>query len=215
MGEGGAVYTNNPLLKKIMLSMRDWGRDCWCDSGVDDTCGCRFSGQFGTLPEGYDHKSICRHFGYNLKITDMQAAIGCAQLKKFPAFVEKRKENFRVLYSGLMDADQLQLFKAIDGADPSWFGFLITLTDSASFTRNEMVGYLESRNIQTRTLFAGNLTRHPCFDELNEDVDYRIIGDLKNTDKIMSDSFWVGLYPGMGQEKLQYMIQSIEHFCRR
>ncbi|MEI7851286.1 MAG: lipopolysaccharide biosynthesis protein RfbH [Kiritimatiellales bacterium] len=215
MGEGGAVYTNNPLLKKIMRSIRDWGRDCWCDSGVDDTCGCRFNGQFGTLPEGYDHKSVCSHFGYNLKVTDMQAAIGCAQLKKFPSFVEKRKENFRVLYNGLKDTDQLQLFKTVDGADPSWFGFLITLTDSASFTRNEIVGYLESKNIQTRTLFAGNLTRHPCYDELKEGVDYRIIGDLKNTDKIMNDSFWVGLYPGMGQEKLQYMIQSINHFCKR
>jgi CDP-6-deoxy-D-xylo-4-hexulose-3-dehydrase len=215
MGEGGAVYTNNPLLKKIMLSIRDWGRDCWCDSGVDDTCGCRFNGQFGTLPKGYDHKYVYSHFGYNLKVTDMQAAIGCAQLKKFPSFVEKRKENFRVLYDGLKSTDQLRLFKTVEGADPSWFGFLITLTDSASFTRNEIVGYLESRNIQTRTLFAGNLTRHPCYDELKEGVDYRIVGDLKNTDKIMNDSFWVGLYPGMGQEKLQYMIQSINQFCRR
>jgi len=215
MGEGGAVYTNNPLLKKIMLSIRDWGRDCWCDSGVDDTCGCRFSGQHGTLPEGYDHKYVYSHFGYNLKVSDMQAAIGCAQLEKFPSFVEKRKENFQVLHDGLKGADELQLFETIEGADPSWFGFLITLKDSCSFSRNELVEHLESKNIQTRNLFAGNLTRHPCFNELVEGEDYRIIGELKNTDKIMNDSFWIGLYPGMGEEKLRYMIGGVREFLNK
>lgn len=215
MGEGGAVYTNNPLLKKVMLSIRDWGRDCWCDSGVDNTCGCRFSGQYGTLPKGYDHKYVYSHFGYNLKVSDMQAAIGCAQLEKFPSFVEKRKENFRVLHDGLKANDQLQLFETVTGADPSWFGFLITLKDGCSLARNDLAEHLESKNIQTRNLFAGNLTRHPCFDELVEGVDYRITGELKNTDKIMNDSFWIGLYPGMGEEKLQYMISVIQSFCAK
>lgn len=215
MGEGGAVYTDNPLLKKIMLSIRDWGRDCWCESGVDNTCGCRFSGQYGTLPKGYDHKYVYSHFGYNLKVSDMQAAVGCAQLEKFPSFVEKRKENFRVLHDGLKENDQLQLFETVDGADPSWFGFLITLEDGCAFRRNELVQYLESKNIQTRNLFAGNLTRHPCFDEMVEGENYRIVGELKNTDKIMNDSFWIGLYPGMKNERIQYMINSIFYFFNK
>jgi CDP-6-deoxy-D-xylo-4-hexulose-3-dehydrase len=213
MGEGGAVYTDNPLLKKIMLSMRDWGRDCWCESGVDNTCGCRFSGQHGTLPYGYDHKYVYSHFGYNLKVSDMQAAVGCAQLEKFPSFVEKRKENFRVLHDGLKDlSDYLLLPTATENSDPSWFGFLITLKGGVGFKRNDLVKFLEENNIQTRNLFAGNITRHPCFEHLKEGKDYRISSDLKNTDKIMNDSFWIGLYPGMGREKLEYMVAKIREF---
>ncbi|MDD5599009.1 MAG: lipopolysaccharide biosynthesis protein RfbH, partial [Victivallaceae bacterium] len=213
MGEGGAVYTDDPLLKKIMLSLRDWGRDCWCESGRDNTCGCRFSGRFGSLPCGYDHKYVYSHFGYNLKVSDMQAAIGCAQLGKLPGFVEKRKENFKVLYNGLLDLrDFLILPEAAANSEPSWFGFLITLRDGAGFTRNELVEFLEARRIQTRNLFAGNLTRHPCFDTLEENIDYRISGNLKNTDKIMNDSFWLGLYPGMTENKLRYMVESIRAF---
>lgn len=215
MGEGGAVYTADPLLNKIMLSMRDWGRDCWCDSGKDDSCGCRFSGQFGTLPYGYDHKYVYSHFGYNLKVSDMQAAVGCAQLEKFPGFVEKRKENFDCLYNGLKEVEELILFKACPESDPSWFGFLITLRDGVNFSRNDLVKHLENNNIQTRNLFAGNITRHPCFAELEEGRDYRIASELKNTDKIMNDSFWIGLYPGMGEEKLNYMVKCIRDFVKR
>ena len=215
MGEGGAVYTNDPLLKKIMLSIRDWGRDCWCDSGVDNTCGCRFTKQFGSLPVGYDHKYVYSHFGYNLKISDMQAAIGCAQLEKFPSFVEKRKANFARLYEGLKDLPQLQLFSKYPESDPSWFGFLITLTEKAQFTRNDLAKYLEEKKIQTRNLFAGNILKHPCFESLQEGVDYRVAGTLENTDKIMNDSLWIGLYPGMGDEKLDYMISTIREFCKK
>ena len=212
MGEGGAVYTNDPLLKKILLSMRDWGRDCWCDSGVDNTCGCRFSKQFGKLPAGYDHKYVYSHFGYNLKATDLQAAIGCAQLEKLPFFTEKRKENFRVLYDGVKDLPQLRLFSKYPESDPSWFGFLMTLTDRAEFTRNELVKHLESKKIQTRNLFAGNLVKHPCFDSLKEGTDYRIASPLENTDKIMNDAFWIGLYPGMERKHLKYMFDTIRIF---
>jgi len=210
MGEGGAVYTNDPLLRKIMLSLRDWGRDCWCDSGVDNTCRNRFSGQYGSLPFGYDHKYVYGHFGYNLKATDMQAAIGCAQLDKFPAFVEKRKENFRFLYDGVKDMDWLLLPQTIPGADPSWFGFLMTLRDGAPVTRNQLAEHLERNNVQTRNLFAGNLTRHPCFDSLKEGTDYRIAAPLTNTDKIMNDSLWVGVYPGMNRARLECIIASIK-----
>ena len=212
MGEGGATYTNNPLLKKIMLSMRDWGRDCWCESGVDNTCGCRFTQQFGTLPKGYDHKYVYSHFGFNLKVSDMQAAVGCAQLEKFPRFVEKRKENFKKLYNGLKDVQELTLVETQPNSDPSWFGFMMTLTKEAKFTRNELVEYLENNNIQTRNLFAGNMLRHPMFDALIKDKEYKVIGELPNTDKIMNDSFWIGLYPGMGDEAINYMIQKIKAF---
>lgn len=215
MGEGGAVYTDDPLLKKIMLSIRDWGRDCWCESGVDDTCGHRFTGQFGKLPRGYDHKYVYSHFGYNLKISDMQAAIGCAQLEKIQTFVEKRKENFRRLYSGLKDLPELEFLEKYPESDPSWFGFLIILTEKASFDRNDLVKHLESRNIQTRNLFAGNLTKHPCFESLIEGIDYRIIGDLANTDYIMNRAFWIGLYPGMCDAKLDYMITEIKKFVKK
>lgn len=214
MGEGGATYTDNPLLKKIMLSMRDWGRDCWCESGIDNTCGCRFSQSFGTLPKGYDHKYVYSHFGFNLKVSDMQAAVGVAQLEKFPSFVVKRKENQKKLYHGLKDLKELQLVETQLNSDPSWFGFMMTLTDTAKFTRNEIVEYLENNNIQTRNLFAGNMTRHPMFDSLTKNLDYRAIGDLPNTDKIMNDSFWVGLYPGMGDEAIEYMIEKIRVFVK-
>jgi len=212
MGEGGATYTDNPLLKKIMLSMRDWGRDCWCESGIDNTCGCRFSQSFGTLPKGYDHKYVYSHFGFNLKVSDMQAAIGVAQLEKFPTFVEKRKENFTKLYKGLEGVDGLILNSATPNSDPSWFGFMITLKDGMPFTRNALVEYLENANIQTRNLFAGNMLRHPMFDSMVQNSDYRVIGDLPNTDKIMNDSFWIGLYPGMGDEAIEYMIKTIIDF---
>ena len=215
MGEGGAVYTNDPLLKKIILSMRDWGRDCWCESGVDNTCGCRFTKQFGNLPVGYDHKYVYSHFGFNLKVTDLQAAIGCAQLDKLPAFTEARKTNFAVLYDGLKDLKELQLFEKYPESDPAWFGFLITLTDKAHFSRNDLVKHLEDCKIQTRNLFAGNLLKHPCFETLNEGVDYRVAGTLVNTDKIMNDSFWIGVYPGMTQDKLDYMIEKIYAFVQK
>lgn len=213
MGEGGAVYTDNPLLKKIMLSMRDWGRDCWCDSGVDNTCKSRFSQQFGSLPKGYDHKYVYSHFGFNLKISDMQAAVGVAQLEKFPSFIEKRKENFKLLKDALKGVeDYLILPKAAEDSDPSWFGFMITLKNGVSFTRNDLVEHLEDNGIQTRNLFAGNMLRHPMFDSLTEDVDYRTVGELKNTDKIMNDSFWVGVYPGMKKEAIDYMAAKIKEF---
>ena len=213
MGEGGAVYTSNPLLKKIALSIRDWGRDCWCESGIDNTCGCRFTKQFGKLPVGYDHKYVYSHFGYNLKATDMQAAVGCAQLEKFPSFVEKRKENYARLYKGLKDVAALDVFRPYPESDPSWFGFLMTVKPDAGFTRNDLAQHLEAANIQTRNLFAGNILKHPCFESLTEGVDYRIVGDLVNTDVIMNSSLWIGLYPGMGEAKLDYMIERIRGFC--
>jgi CDP-6-deoxy-D-xylo-4-hexulose-3-dehydrase len=212
MGEGGATYTDNPLLKKIMLSMRDWGRDCWCESGVDNTCGVRFSKSFGSLPKGYDHKYVYSHFGFNLKVSDMQAAVGCAQLEKFPTFVEKRKENQKKLYGGLKDLEQLHLVETQPNSDPSWFGFMMTLKDGVNFTRNELVEHLEANKIQTRNLFAGNMTRHPMFDHMEIDKDYRVVGNLKVTDKIMNDSFWIGLYPGMGDDAINYMIKKIREF---
>ena len=214
MGEGGAVYTSNPLLKKIMLSLRDWGRDCWCESGVDNTCGCRFTKQFGSLPVGYDHKYVYSHFGYNLKISDMQAAIGCAQLEKFPGFVEQRKKNFQYLYEGLKDLPELRFFEKYPESDPSWFGFLITLTKKANFSRNDLAKHLEEKKIQTRNLFAGNILKHPCFETMREGVDYRVAGSLENTDNIMNNAFWIGLYPGMTREKLDYMISTIREFIQ-
>ena len=213
MGEGGAVYTDNPILRKIALSMRDWGRDCWCESGVDNTCGCRFTKQFGKLPLGYDHKYVYSHFGYNLKATDLQAAIGCAQLEKFPSFVEARKRNFARLYEGLKDVSQLRLFEKYPESDPSWFGFLMTVMPDAGFTRNDLAQHLESANIQTRNLFSGNIIRHPCFETMREGIDYRVAGSLANTDAIMNSSLWIGLYPGMGDAKIDYMIDVIRKFC--
>ena len=213
MGEGGAVYTDNPLLRTIALSMRDWGRDCWCESGVDNTCGCRFTKQFGSLPVGYDHKYVYSHFGYNLKATDLQAAVGCAQLEKFPSFVERRKFNFERLYEGLKDLPQLALFEKYPESDPSWFGFLMTVRPDAGFTRNDLAKHLEAANIQTRNLFAGNIIRHPCFETMREGIDYRVVGTLDNTDTIMNSSLWIGLYPGMGNDRLDYMTETIRKFC--
>jgi CDP-6-deoxy-D-xylo-4-hexulose-3-dehydrase len=216
MGEGGAIYTNNPLLKRIILSMRDWGRDCWCESGVDNTCKARFSQQFGTLPWGYDHKYVYSHFGFNLKVSDMQAAVGVAQLEKLPAFIEKRKENFVTLYNGLKDLEELFILpKATPDSDPSWFGFMITLKDGLKFSRNDIVEYLESNNIQTRNLFAGNIIRQPIFDDMVKDIDYKVVGELPNTDKIMNDSFWVGIYPGMSKEAVEYMARMIREFVKQ
>ena len=215
MGEGGAVYTSDPLLAKIALSFRDWGRDCWCQSGCDNTCKCRFTKQFGTLPKGYDHKYVYSHFGYNLKATDLQAAIGCAQLDKLEGFSALRKRNYEFLYSRLKELPALKIMEKQPGSDPAWFGFLVTLTDKASFSRNELAEFLESRNIQTRNLFSGNLTRHPCFEGLVPGQDYRIASSLEHTDVIMNKALWVGVYPGMSMEKLNYMAESFETFCRR
>lgn len=215
MGEGGATYTDNPLLKKIMLSIRDWGRDCWCESGIDNTCGSRFTQSFGSLPKGYDHKYVYSHFGFNLKVSDMQAAVGVAQLEKFPTFVEKRKENFNRLFNGLKDLKEFILVKAQPNSDPSWFGFMLTLKDDVTFSRNDVAEYLEDNNIQTRNLFAGNMIRHPLFDHLVKGEDYKVVGELPNTDKIMNDSFWVGVYPGMGNEAIDYMIKIIREFCAK
>ena len=210
MGEGGAVYTNNPLLHKVIRSMRDWGRDCVCDSGEDNRCGHRFDGQYGELPEGYDHKYVYSHFGYNLKATDMQAAIGAAQLKKLPGFTEKRRENFKKLYTSLSDiGDKLIFPERCPGSEPSWFGFLMTCREGMD--RRNVISYIEGHGIQTRMLFAGNLIRHPCFDGMREKgIGYRIARDLANTDRIMRDSFWVGVYPGMTDEKLEYMSKIIK-----
>ena len=214
MGEGGATYTDNPLLQKIMLSMRDWGRDCWCESGVDNTCGKRFSMSFGNLPKGYDHKYVYSHFGFNLKVSDMQAAVGVAQLEKLPTFVETRKQNFKKLYEGLKDLKELILVQTQPNSDPSWFGFMMTLKDDVTFTRNDLSQFLEQNKIQTRNLFAGNILRHPLFDTMIENEDYRVVGKLVNTDKIMNDSLWIGLYPGMGDNAIDYMIQKIREFIK-
>lgn len=209
MGEGGAVYTDNPLLNRIIRSLRDWGRDCFCRSGEDNRCGHRFDRQYGELPIGYDHKYVYSHFGYNLKVTDMQAAIGVAQLKKFRGFVEKRKENFKILKDALLSvSDKIILPKANENSDPSWFGFLITVKEGLS--RANIVDYIEKHNIQTRMLFAGNLIKHPCFDDMRKNNQgFRVVGKLTNTDRIMNDTFWVGVYPGMTREKLEYMAKII------
>lgn len=215
MGEGGAVYTNNPLLHKIARSFRDWGRDCVCPSGRDNMCGHRFDKQYGELPLGYDHKYVYSHFGYNLKATDLQAAIGCAQLDKFPGFVERRRRNFDRLKAALSDtADRLILPEACPGSVPSWFGFLITCKEGTD--RNAVVQYIESRGVQTRMLFAGNLTKHPCFDQMRaEGSGYRVVGDLHVADRIMKDTFWVGVYPGMTDEMIDYMAKTIHEAIRK
>ena len=212
MGEGGAVFTNNPFLAKVILSFRDWGRDCSCPPGVDNSCGHRFTGQYGDLPYGYDHKYVYGEFGYNLKVTEMQAAIGLEQLHKVPAFVEARKRNWNRLTELLGDLqDRLVLPRPTPGSDPSWFGYVITCKDGVS--RNELTSYLESRLIQTRNLFAGNLLRHPCFDELRSKGEgYRVVGTLENTDRIMNSTFWIGVYPGMTDEMLCDMSDAIHDF---
>lgn len=214
MGEGGAVYTDDPLLDKIVRSFRDWGRDCWCVGGVDNTCKMRFTGKFGELPEGYDHKYVYSHFGFNLKITDMQAAIGCAQLEKLDRIVEARRKNWQTLYEGLKDMPQLMMPEPEEGSNPSWFGFLIAVRPEAGFTRNDLTGFLESRKIQTRNLFAGNLLRHPAFDEMRKSGEgYRVVGELKNTDFVMNNGLWIGVYPGMTDEMTDWMITSIREYC--
>ena len=216
MGEGGAVYMNHPLLKRIAASFRDWGRDCWCDAGKDNTCGRRFSQQHGTLPFGYDHKYVYSHFGYNLKATDMQAAIGVAQLKKINEFGNARRRNWQYLNQGLQDLSHLFVLpQPTPKADPSWFGFLLTIKQNAGFSRAELVGYLEADKIQTRNLFAGNMIRHPSFQsQLTLGKDYRVVGKLTHTDKIMNDSFWLGVYPGMTKPKLNFILKKIHAFAK-
>lgn len=244
MGEGGAVYTNHVELKRIVESLRDWGRDCWCPSGKDNTCSNRFGQQFGELPFGYDHKYVYSHFGYNLKVTDMQAAIGCAQLEKFPGFVEARKKNWQLLRDGLAGLeDRLILPEATPNSDPSWFGFLLTVRDGSGLTRDKLVNHLEAKGIQTRMLFAGNLIKHPCFDEMRrEGKGFRVVANtnaeklkveklkveglapqllssqlssaLPVTDRIMNNTFWVGVYPGMTEEMISYMIENIRAACK-
>ncbi len=217
MGEGGAVLTNEPLLKRVIVSLRDWGRDCWCESGHDNTCGKRFSQQHGELPYGYDHKYIYSQLGYNLKITDLQAAIGCAQLGKLQDFIKTRKRNWELLKEGLVGfKDYFILPEATDNSNPSWFGFLLTLKDGVGFSRDEIVGYLETRNIQTRMLFAGNLIKQPCFDEIRENKKiYKVVGSLKNTDKVMNRSFWIGVYKGISIEMITYIIKTINTFLNK
>ena len=210
MGEGGAVYTNNPLLNKCIRSFRDWGRDCVCPSGKDNLCGHRFDKQYGELPLGYDHKYVYSHFGYNLKATDMQTAVGCAQLEKFPSFVERRRHNFDRLRAALADIeDKVILPVPCENSRPSWFGFLITVKEGID--RKAVVEYVERHGVQTRNLFAGNLIKHPCFDEMRATGEgYRVVGTLDNTDRIMRDTFWVGVYPGMTDEMIDYMAKTIK-----
>ncbi len=210
MGEGGAVYTDNPLLHRLVLSYRDWGRDCICPSGHDGICEHRFDRQFGELPFGYDHKYIYSHFGYNLKVTDMQAAVGCEQLKKIPGFIERRKHNWDRLYKALIPvADKLILPEPAENSDPSWFGFLISVRPESGSDRNRITKYLEDHNIQTRLLFSGNLIKHPAFNQIRGTDAYRVIGDLEITDFIMHHTFWIGIYPGMTDEMIDYMAEVI------
>jgi len=208
MGEGGAVYTDDPELKRIIESFRDWGRDCWCPSGRDNSCKKRFDRQFGDLPKGYDHKYVYSHFGYNLKVTDMQAAIGCAQLEKLPAFIDARKKNWNKLREGLDGLSTGFIMpEGTPDSEPSWFGFLLTVKEAAGITRDGVVSHLEKSGIQTRMLFAGNIIKHPCFDEMRKSGEgYRIAGELKTTDRVMNSSFWVGVYPGMTDEMIDFMI---------
>lgn len=208
-GEGGAVITNNGKIKEIIQSFRDWGRDCWCESGKDNTCGKRFGWQLGTLPSGYDHKYIYSHLGFNLKMTDMQAAIGVAQLEKLPLFIKKRQENFEKLYENFKEYEDFFILPKIPKkAEPSPFGFILTIKDGAPFSRKEIVDFLEKNLIQTRMLFVGNIVRQPCMDG----VEYRIVGELKNTDKIMMDTFWIGVYPGITEEIIGYISDKINEF---
>ena len=210
MGEGGCVYTDNALLHRLILSFRDWGRDCICPSGRDNFCGHRFDGQHGELPAGYDHKYVYSHFGYNLKVTDLQAAIGYEQLKKFPSFIERRKHNWSYLRKALEPvSDRLILPEPEENSDPSWFGFLISVRPESGLNRNAVTRYVEEHNIQTRLLFSGNLIRHPCFNQIRGTDAYRVAGDLTNTDFVMNNSFWVGVYPGMTDEMLDCMVENI------
>lgn len=216
MGEGGAVYTNDLYLYRILNSLRDWGRDCWCHAGCDNTCEKRFQWQFGELPFGYDHKYVYSHFGYNLKVTDMQAAIGCAQLDKLPSFIEARKRNWKMLREGLSDLEDVFILpEPTPGSDPSWFGFTLTVREDARFSRNDIVKYLEENGIQTRMLFSGNIIAHPCFDEMRRKGEgHRVHGDLKNANRVLRNSFWIGVYPGLNDKKISYMIEKIKSFVR-
>ena len=215
MGEGGAVYTKDPVLQKLMLSLRDWGRDCVCKTGQDNRCGHRFDGQYGELPKGYDHKYVYSTFGYNLGITDMQAAVGCAQLEKLPKFTEKRKHNWQFLKEELeCVSDRVILPEAEKDSDPSWFGFCMTLREGIDRTR--VLDHLESHGVQTRLLFAGNLIKHPCFDGLRgNDSVYRTAGELKNTDIITERTFWIGVYPGMTEDRLTYMAEMVKEAVKK
>lgn len=217
MGEGGAVYTNDALLYRIVNSLRDWGRDCYCAPGQDGRCKNRYHQQFGELPLGYDHKYVYSHLGYNLKATDMQAAVGCAQMEKLDDFTEKRRTNWNKLQELLQDVkENLILPKPLEGSAPSWFGYVITVPEKANFTRDELVAELENKNIQTRNLFAGNLIKHPCFDEYRGDMNvYRMISDLHNTNAIMNQTFWIGVYPGMTDAKIRYMADTIKAFVAK
>jgi CDP-6-deoxy-D-xylo-4-hexulose-3-dehydrase len=211
MGEGGCVLTDTPQLKTLVESFRDWGRDCWCEPGKDNTCGKRFAWKLGSLPEGYDHKYTYSHIGYNLKMTDMQAAVGVAQLKKLPGFIEARKRNFARLSRGLKPLEELfALPEATAKSDPSWFGFPLFVRDNAPFTRAELVSFLEARKIATRPLFGGNLTRQPAY----EHIAYRTVGNLPNTDRVMNHLFWIGVYPGLTKEMLDYVVETIHDFAR-
>ena len=206
MGEGGAVLTNQPLLRTLVESFRDWGRDCWCDPGCDNTCGKRFDWQLGELPCGYDHKYTYSHIGYNLKLTDMQAAVGVAQLQKLGGFVEARRRNFEALREGLRGLEEFFILpEATENAEPSWFGFPIAVRPEAPFTRNQVTAHLEERKIATRLLFGGNLTRQPAY----RDREYRVVGSLSNTDFVMNQVFWIGLYPGISPEILEYMLDGL------
>ena len=211
MGEGGAVYTNDPLLHKLILSFRDWGRDCICPPGQDGFCGHRFDSKFGLLPYGYDHKYVYGHFGYNLKATDLQAAIGCEQLKKLPMFIEKRKKHWDYLKKALMPLeDKLILPEPEQNSDPSWFGFAVTIRQEKRETsRKQVTQFLERHNIQTRLLFSGNIIRHPCFDHIRNTQAYRVVGSLQKTDYITENTFWIGVYPGMTKEMLDDMTQMV------
>lgn len=210
MGEGGCVYTNNAKLNRLILSYRDWGRDCICPSGRDNFCGHRYDGQYGELPRGYDHKYVYSHFGYNLKVTDLQAAIGVEQLKKFPSFIKRRRYNFERLKAALLPIeDKVILPCAAENSNPSWFGFLITLREGKTPDREKVVRYIESKNVQTRMLFSGNLIKHPCFDSIRGTDAYRVVGTLENTETIMNNTFWVGVYPGMTDEMIDYMAKTI------
>jgi len=216
MGEGGAVYTDDALLKRIIESYRDWGRDCWCPSGHDNTCQKRFSQQFGELPYGYDHKYVYSHFGYNLKATEMQAAVGCAQLEKLLGFTEVRKRNWKLLRDGLDDLHNVFILpEPTEKSDPSWFGFILTVKENAGFSRDAIVSRLEATGIQTRMLFSGNILKQPCFDEMRKSgKGYRIVGELINTDIIMNRAFWLGVYPGMTEEMIDFVINTVKGFVR-
>ena len=216
MGEGGCVYTNNAKLNRLILSFRDWGRDCICPSGKDNYCGHRYDGQFGELPKGYDHKYVYSHLGYNLKVTDMQAAIGCEQLKKVPTFIERRRHNWERLYKALQEIqDKIILPVPAENSRPSWFGFLISVKPESGIKRNDVTKYIEEHNIQTRLLFSGNLIKHPCFDQIRDTDAYRVVDSLENTEFIMNNTFWVGVYPGMTDKMIDYMAQVIKEAVKR